>query len=169
MKILILVLVSFFEVSVYSFKVPAASGAVIDFSSFQGKKILVVNFACSSPMAEQIGELEQLYRQHKDSLVVIAFPSNSFGNEPRTNDQIRDFCTGMYNTSFLIASKGSVIGTDIQPFYSWITQQSQNGMLNSTVNGDFKKYLISKEGKLIGVFSSKVKPTDQKIQQALQY
>ena len=169
MKLIIFFLAFFPQVSVYSFKLTAANGSAIDFSNFRGKSILIVNIATNSPMNEQIGELEQLYRKHKDSLVIIAFPTNSFGNEPKTNTQIIDFCTGMYNTSFYIAVKASVTGSDVQSFYSWISQQAQNGMMNNATNGDFKKYLVNKNGKLVGVFSSRVKPTDGSIEQALRY
>ena len=79
-------------VSFYSLSVPSiARDATIRFNTFQNKKVLLVNTATASPSAYQLQKLQQLYLQHKDSMVIIAFPSNSFGNEPRNKNGLRKY------------------------------------------------------------------------------
>jgi len=157
----------FFTISIYSISATDINGGQINFSGFQGKKILIVNTASNGSYTSQYAALEQLYQLYKDSLVVIAFPSNSFGNEPGSNAGIKDFVTGTYNTHFLLAAKADVTGPSQIPIYQWLTQQSQNGMMNSVVQGDFQKYLVDKNGILIGVFSPMIGPMDSSIQNAI--
>jgi glutathione peroxidase len=80
-KLLIIIFgaVLLFEASIYSYEAPSINGGVIDFDSYRGKKIFIVNIATGSSRASQLSELEQLYQMHKDSMVVIGFPSNTFG------------------------------------------------------------------------------------------
>lgn len=149
--------------SIYTISIPGANGNAINFNDFQGKKILVVNIASNSPMAFQIGELQQLKQQYGNGLVVIACPSNSFGNEPMTNQDIYNYCHTNFDISFLLGAKADVIGTGTPPLYQWLTQSSLNGSINSTVKSDFQKYIISETGELVGVFLGSVSPLDQQI------
>ena len=138
-------IVSFFVVNFYSLQFQAADGALVSMSSFQGKKILLVNIATGSNHTGQMAGLQQLQQQYADSLVVIAFPSNSFGGEPRSNADILLFCQGTYNTTFRIVAKSSITGPDIHPVYRWLSQQTENGSVNLSIGGDFQKVLISSE------------------------
>ena len=158
---------TFYLSSIYSFQVTDIDNGTIDFNDFQGKKILLVNIATGSSQVSQLGELEQLKQAYSDSLVIIAFPSNTFGHESRSNIDIKQFCQSQYNTTFRLAGKGSVLGGDIQPLYNWVTHQSENGVLNNDVAADFQKYLVDKDGSLIGVFGSDVSPMDSTIQNAI--
>jgi glutathione peroxidase len=80
--------------SIYSFKVNRLSGDSIDFSKFKGKKIMIVNTASKCGNTPQYAELEKLYEQYKDKLVIVGFPANNFGaQEPGTNSEIEEFCT----------------------------------------------------------------------------
>jgi glutathione peroxidase len=157
----------FFTISIYSISATDINGGQINFSSFQGKKILIVNTASNSSYVAQYAALEQLYQQYKDSLVVIAFPSNSFGNEPGSNTSIKNFVTSTYNTHFQLAAKVEVSGSSQATIYQWLTQQGQNGMMNNAVRGDFQKFLVDKDGTLMGVFSSTIDPMDNSIQNAI--
>ena len=158
---------SLLTISIYSLTITTAGGNTISLSQFQGKKILLVNIATNSPRAGQLAKLEQLYQQHKDSLVVIAFPSNSFGNEPRGNVAIDSFCHNTYHVSFLVATKEAVSGTGIQPVYQWLTTLGQNGVMNGTILGDFLKFLVDKNGNLVGVFAPSVDLMGSEIQNAI--
>lgn len=153
--------------SIYSISEQDISGEAISFSDFAGKKILIVNTATNCPFVGQYGGLEQLYQQYKDSLVVIAFPSNSFGNESASNSSIKSFVQSTYNTHFVLGSKVNVSGTEKANIYEWLTKKSLNGMLEGEVKGDFQKYLVDRNGLLIGVFSSSVQPMDSLIQKAI--
>jgi glutathione peroxidase len=153
--------------SIYNFQINDVDNIAINLSDFQGKKILFVNIATGSTNAGQLGELQELQQKYSDSLVIIGFPSNSFGHEPKTNSEIKQFCQVQYLTSFRLAAKGSVRGTDIQPIYNWLTHQSENGVLNNDVVADFQKFLVDRNGLLIGVFGPGVSPMDSTIQNAI--
>lgn len=148
---------------IYDYTVSDTDGNEINFDSFRGKKILIVNIATGSPRAAQLGELQQLHEQHGDSLVIIGFPSNSFGGESRSNAGIKQFCGSEHGVSFLLAAKGPVNGSGIQPLYQWLTRQSENGATDSEVRSDFQKYLIDRNGGLLGVFAGSVSPLSQEL------
>jgi len=164
---LIMALVGCFTTSIYNHQFTDVDGNNFSMTSCQGKKILLVNIATGDARVNQLAGLQQLHQQYGDSLVIIAFPSNSFGDEPKTNGEIKQFCQINYGASFTIASKNAVSGTGIQSIYSWLAQSSENGVMNGTVGGDFQKFLIDKNGALIGVFAPSVLPGDNSLVQAI--
>lgn len=159
--------VIFYFLNFYAIQFTDVAGNNRSMSEFQNKRVLLVNIATNSNKAVQIGELQQLQQNWGDSLVVIAFPSNSFGNEPRSNEDIRQYCQATYGATFLIASKGNVNGAGLQSLYAWLTNGSQNGVMNTIVSHDFQKYLIDRQGKLVAVFNGSVSPLSSAIQVAI--
>ncbi|RYD93736.1 MAG: glutathione peroxidase [Sphingobacteriales bacterium] len=153
--------------SLYSLSFTDSNGNTVAMSGFSGKKILFVNVASGSRYVAQLGELEQLRTAYSDSLVVIAFPSNSFAHEPLGDSAIRTLCETQYGAQYTIAQKGSVAGTGQQAVYSWLSQQSQNGVLNQAVQGDFQKFLVDGQGRIVAVFAPSVRPLDSVIQIAV--
>jgi glutathione peroxidase len=145
--------------SIYDQQFTDIDGNTVSMNQFQGKRILLVNIATGSERVNQLNALQQLHQQHGDSIVVIGFASNSFGNEARSNAEIKQYCQSNYNVSFYLAQKNSVTGESIQSIYNWLTHLSENGMMNQPVNGDFQKFLIDGSGKLIGVFAPSVDPS----------
>lgn len=153
--------------SIYNYSITTANGTTVPLSTFQGKKLLIVNIATGSARASQLAELQQLHQQKGDSLVIIAIPSNSFGNEARSNAQVKAFCETTYGTSFLIAQRETVTGSQALPLYQWLTQQAQNDVMNASVNGDFHKFLIDESGNLMGTFTAAVSPLSPSLLAAL--
>lgn len=153
--------------SIYTLQFQDTDGNTVSMSQYQNKKILLVNIATNGTRVNQLAGLQQLHQQYGDSVVIIAFPSNSFGHEPRTNTEIKQFCQSNYGVTFKIAAKNPVAGTGIQSIYFWLAHTSENGVMNGTVGGDFQKFLIDKNGSLIGVFAPSVTPTDSLIVDAL--
>lgn len=153
--------------SLYTLNLTTAAGGTVSLSSLQGKKLLLVNVATGSPRAAQLGQLEQLRSLYGDSLAVIAFPSNSFGHEPKTDAEIKSFCEATYHAHFLIAQKGQVTGPGKQAVYAWLTNRSENGVMGGEVKADFQKFLVDRDGQLIGVFAGSVSPLDQQIKDAV--
>lgn len=150
--------------SIHTFKVTALDGTTIDFSAFKGKKILVVNTASECGYTPQYKDLQALYAAYGNKLVIVGFPANNFGaQEPGSNDEIKTFCTKNYGVSFPMAAKISVKGSDMAPIYQWLTQKSQNGVLDSEVSWNFNKYLLDESGRLINHFESRVKPMSDEI------
>ena len=149
---------------IYQFKVESLDGSTIDFASFKGKKILVVNTASACGYTPQYKELEALYQKYKTTLVVVGFPANNFGEqEPGTNDEIKSFCQKNYGVSFPMAAKLSVKGDDAAPIFKWLTHKDQNGVLDAQVSWNFNKFLIDEKGKVIAHFPSKVSPMSEEI------
>jgi glutathione peroxidase len=153
----------FFSPDIYSFSVPAIDGTTIHFSDFRGKKILLVNIASNSPYAKQLGSLEQLYEQYKDSLVVIAFPSNDFGHEPADNATLKSLLTSQYGVRFLIAAKGAVSGAGQPGLFEWLTNGNLNGTMSRPIGADFQKYLINANGQVVAFYMPFVDPMDQMV------
>lgn len=158
----------FFVVSIYTLNYTDIDGNTKSMGLYQGKKIFIVNTATASANAGQFSELEQLYQMHKDSMVVIAFASNTFGHEPRTNAEIKNYVQSTYGVTFPLAAKCVVKGDTACALYKWLLKVSDNGVMNTRVKGDFQKYLIDKTGNLVAVFDSSTHPMDAIIQQAIQ-
>lgn len=145
--------------SIYQFKVDGIEGGQIDFSAFRGKKILVVNTASQCGYTPQYKELEELYQQYKEKLVIVGFPANNFGGqEPGSNADIKSFCEKNYGVSFPLAAKISVKGDDMAPVYQWLTHKTQNGVLDADIKWNFNKFLLNEKGEMIAYFPSKVTP-----------
>jgi glutathione peroxidase len=150
--------------SIHSFKVKSIEGKTIDFASFKGKKILVVNTASKCGYTPQYDALQKVYNQYKDKLVIVGFPANNFGGqEPGSDSEIQDFCKANYGVSFPMASKVSVKGGDMAPIYKWLTSKAENGVLDAEVGWNFGKFLLDENGKLLQYFPSKVKPDSDEI------
>lgn len=167
---LIICLLFFTSVSIYTLSPQSVSGGTINFNQYQGKCMLITNVATGSVYAPQLAQLQQLYQQQNGNLVVIAFPSNSFGNEPRSNAQLASFLDSAYGVTFPVAAKCNVADSSapIDPVFQWLTTKSQNGVMSSRVEGDFQKYLINKQGQLVGIFDSATSPLGAAMNQALQ-
>jgi glutathione peroxidase len=154
----------FIKSSIYDFKVDGLSGGTIDFSQFKGKKILIVNTASKCGFTPQYEYLEKLYEKYKDKLVIVGFPANNFGSqEPGTNDEIKAFCTKNYGVTFPMAAKVSVKGDDIAPIFKWLTNKSENGIMDADIKWNFTKFLLDENGNLLAKFDSNVAPMSDDI------
>ncbi len=150
--------------SIHGFHITTLEGKEIDLSQYKGKKMLLVNTASKCGYTPQYEDLEKLYKQYKDKLVIIGFPANNFAEqEPGSNDEIADFCERNYGVSFPMSEKISVKGEDTAPIYLWLTQKKWNKVKDSEVKWNFQKYLIDEDGQLLEVFESAVKPMDKEI------
>ena len=150
--------------TIYDYKVQALDGSEINFADFKGKKILIVNTASECGFTPQYADLENLYKQYKNHLVIVGFPANNFGSqEPGSNQEIAAFCQKNYGVSFPMAAKVSVKGDDKAPIFKFLTEEELNGVKNSEILWNFTKFLLDENGKLIDTFVSTTKPTDEAI------
>lgn len=150
--------------TIYDYKVEALDGSEINFADFKGKKILIVNTASECGFTPQYADLENLYKQYKNHLVIVGFPVNNFGSqEPGSNQEIAAFCQKNYGVSFPMAAKVSVKGDDKAPIFKFLTEEELNGVKNSEILWNFTKFLLDENGKLIDTFVSTTKPTDEAI------
>jgi glutathione peroxidase len=160
MKHISISIFSILLVSIYSLQITDIDGISIPMSNFQGKKILLINIASGSNKVNQLHELRTLQQQYADSLVIIAFPSNSFNNEPFINAEIKNFCDTGYQSNFIITSKCSVSGSTAHPIFQWLASKNANGDIDAPAQADFQKFLIDENGKVISVLSPKIRPMD---------
>ncbi|MFO7369000.1 MAG: glutathione peroxidase [Bacteroidales bacterium] len=151
--------------TLHDYTVEDITGNSYNLADLKGKKVLVVNTASKCGFTPQYADLEKLYQEYKDrNFIIIGFPANNFmGQEPGTNEEIKNFCMVNYGVSFPMMSKISVKGNDMAPVYKWLTSKDLNGVMDSKVGWNFQKYLIDEKGNLVDMLSSKEKPYSEKI------
>jgi glutathione peroxidase len=150
--------------NLHSYTIEGIDGRTLDFSKFKGKKILIVNVASECGYTSQYSQLQELYEQYEDKLVVIGVPCNQFGGqEPGSNEKIASFCSSKYAITFPMTSKQNVKGSDAHPVYIWLTSKSKNGVLDAEIKWNFNKFLIDENGNMLAHFGSRVKPFDDEI------
>lgn len=150
--------------SIHGFNITTLEGKDIDLAQFKGKKMLLVNTASKCGFTPQYEDLEKLYEENKDNLVIIGFPANNFmEQEPGTNEEIAAFCELNYGVNFPMSEKISVKGEDMAPIYQWLTQKKWNKVKDSEVKWNFQKYLIDENGHFVEMFESAVKPMSPEV------
>lgn len=152
-------------VSIYEFSIKSLDGTkTIDLSTYKGKKMLLVNTASECGFTPQYKGLQELHDLFSDSLIIIGFPCNQFGGqEPGNSEKIQNFCTEKFHVTFQMTEKIDVKGKDIHPIYSWLTQKSKNGSIESEVKWNFNKYLVNEDGILTNYYGSSVEPMSEEI------
>jgi glutathione peroxidase len=150
--------------SIHQFKIKSIEGKTIDFASYKGKKILVVNTASACGYTPQYEGLQKLYKLKKSQLVIIGFPCNQFGGqESGTEAEIQTFCKSRYGVTFPLSAKIDVKGKNIAPLYKWLCSKSENGVLDAEIKWNFNKFLLDENGKLLAYFPSSVTPNSEEI------
>lgn len=147
-------------VSFYSLKTTANDGSEVDFSRYKGKKVLLVNTASDCGYTNQYNDLQKLYEENKDKLVILGFPANDFKEQEKGSDaEIAQFCKLNYGVTFPLMKKSSVIkGPEQNAVFRWLTDSSQNGWNTKAPSWNFAKYIVNEEGVLTNYFGSSVSP-----------
>lgn len=151
--------------TIYQFKITDLAGNTFDFSSLKGKKMMIVNTASQCGLTPQFEGLEAIYKEYQSKgFTIKGFPSNDFaGQEPGTNEEIATFCERNYRVTFPMMSKVTVEGEGICEVYQFLTNKEKNGVIDSTVEWNFQKYLINENGEVEKVISPQTSPTDPEI------
>lgn len=154
--------------SFFDYKMKDIDGKEVSLDTYKGKVILVVNVASKCGYTPQYEGLQNLYESYKDDgLVILGFPANNFnGQEPGSDEEIKQFCTLNYGVEFPMFSKVSVKGDDQAELFSFLTQ-AQNPDFTGEIKWNFEKFLINKEGELIRRFRSNVEPESDDIVSAV--
>jgi len=151
-------------VSFYDLEAKTIDGNIIEMSNFKGKNILIVNVASKCGYTPQYKDLQELHDTYKEKLHILAFPSNDFlGQEPGSNEQIKNFCEVNFGVKFDIFEKISVKGSKIHPIYRWLSDSKLNGWNSQKPNWNFSKYLIDTDGKLVGLWGPSIEPQSKEI------
>jgi glutathione peroxidase len=156
-------------VSFYSLRGILNNGNDLNFETLRGKKVLLVNTASDCGYTDQYKDLEKLYEQHKEKLVVIGFPANDFKEQEKGSDEeIARFCKANYGISFPLMKKSSVIRSAQQnPVFQWLTDSAKNGWNNKQPSWNFSKYLVNEEGVLTNYFGPSVSPLSRDVLNAI--
>ena len=155
---------SFSASSIHEFTMNNIDGQATPLASMKGKAVLVVNVASQCGYTPQYTGLQALYEKYKgQGLVIIGVPANNFGGqEPGTNEDIKQFCSRKYSVTFPIMAKVSVKGEDKTPLYQYLTSTG------GEVKWNFTKFLVGKDGKAIQRFESGVSPDSPELAAAIE-
>jgi len=148
--------------SAYDFEFTSIDGAPLKLSTWRGRPLLVVNSASLCGFTKQYAGLQELWQRYEGSgLIVLAVPSNDFGEqEPSPDGEIWSFCQGVFGVTFPIASKQPVIGPAAHPFYKWAAEAMGP---RGVPSWNFHKYLVGRDGQLMRSFSTRLSPTSSEI------
>ena len=156
-------------------------GSPDSLSQHAGKVLLVVNVASKCGLTPQYEGLERLYQRYKDQgFEVLGFPANDFaGQEPGSAAEIAEFCSANYGVSFPMFAKADVSGPGKQPLYAALTKalptkQGPAAEFRERLRGygmtpnedpevlwNFEKFLVGRDGTVIGRFAPGLEPEDQ--------
>jgi glutathione peroxidase len=172
--------------TLYDIPVNQIDGSSSNLARYKGKVLLVVNVASKCGLTPQYTALEKLYQdKHDKGLEVLGFPANNFkGQEPGTDAEIKDFCSTSYDVHFPLFSKISVLGSDQHPLYKQLIgaqpAATGEGPMRERLKGygvdpqnktdvlwNFEKFLVSRDGKVVGRFAPDVTPDDPRLLAAI--
>lgn len=154
--------------NISSIKVKDIDGKEVLLSSFKGKILVIVNVASACGYTPQYKGLQELNEKFKDKgVLVLGFPCNDFGGqEPGTNQEIKEFCSTNYGVSFKLFDKVKILGKDKNKLYAALTDNDVTG--TKDVKWNFEKFLISKNGDIVARFPSSVEPLSEKLIAAIE-
>lgn len=163
------------------------SGEDSSLGDFAGKVLLVVNVASKCGLTPQYEGLEALYEKYKDEgFAVLGFPANNFaGQEPGTDEEIQSFCTTNFGVAFPMFAKMSIVGEDKHPLYAALTsaapEATGDGPMREKLAGygmipnpapevlwNFEKFLIGRDGEVVGRFSPDTAPDSDALVSAIE-
>jgi glutathione peroxidase len=172
--------------TIYDIPVKTIDGAPASLRDYEGKVLLVVNVASKCGLTPQYKGLQALYDAKKDDgLVVLGFPANNFrGQEPGTDEEIAVFCSTTYEVEFPLFSKIDVVGHEQHPLYAALTaaqpQAERDETMRKRLEGfgiqtggpgevlwNFEKFVVARDGAVIGRFSPDVAPDDAGLNETL--
>ena len=145
--------------SIYDYKVLDYKGNEVSLEEYKGKVLLIVNTATGCGFTPQYEGLEALYKEfHEKGLEILDFPCNQFaGQAPGTDEEIHEFCTFKYKTTFKQFKKIKVNGKEEDPLYTYLKEQ-KSGQMGKRIKWNFTKFLVDREGNVIERFAPTVKP-----------
>ena len=160
----------------YDFAVTSYTGETVNMADFRGKVVLIVNTATGCGFTPQYAPIEKMYRDYHDKgLVILDIPCNQFGGQaPGSDDEIHDFCTVHFNTTFPQMKKSDVNGDGQLPLYKFLkSQQGFKGLGEGKMAGilsahldktnpawkqgddikwNFTKFVVDRSGKVVARF-----------------
>lgn len=156
------------DTSIYNFNLTDIDGNQVSLEQYKGKVIMIVNVASKCGFTPQYEGLQNIYETYKDDgFVILGFPANNFkGQEPGSDEEIKQFCQLEYGVEFPMFSKVSVSGEDQSELFTYLTSQPTPDF-DGEIKWNFEKFLVGKDGSLKRRFRSGVKPESEEIAEAI--
>jgi len=148
--------------SIYDFVVKDIDGNDVSLSTYKGKVLLIVNVASQCGLTQSnYKELTDLYNQYKGSdFEILGFPSNQFaGQEPGSNEQIKEFACTRFKAEFPLFDKIDVNGQNQAPLYKYLKSQKGGGLFGDSIKWNFAKFLVDKNGKVVERYAPTTSPS----------
>lgn len=147
--------------TLYDFTVQNQNQEPTSLNQFQGQLVLVVNTATGCGLTPQYQGLQTLYDRYKEQgFTILDFPCNQFlGQAPGSDEEINDFCSLNYQTTFPRFAKIKVNGKEADPLFTWLKEQA-SGPLGKRIEWNFAKFLVNRQGQVVARFSSKTDPLE---------
>jgi glutathione peroxidase len=166
--VLAMLLVNAQAQSIYDIKLKDIDGKETTLASYKGNPFLIVNVASKCGYTGQYSGLEALYQKYKEKgLVVLGFPCNQFGGqEPGSNEEIKQFCSSKFGVTFPLFDKIEVNGPNRHPLY--VKLAGKDSPYPGDIKWNFNKFLIAKDGKVLRRFDSGVKPESEEMTKAVE-
>ena len=154
--------------SIYDIKLKDIDGKDKSLAAYKGKVLLIVNVASKCGLTPQYKALEELQLKYKDKgFTVLGFPCNQFnGQEPGTNEQIKEFCSSKYSVTFPMFNKLDVNGATRHPLF--VALAGKDSPYPGDIKWNFNKFLIGRDGKILKRFEPKTSPDSPEVIQALE-
>ena len=152
---------------IYDFIVKDNKGNEVNLGEYKGKVLLIVNTATGCGFTPQYDGLQNLYEKYKEKgFEILDFPCNQFGEQaPGTAEEIQSFCDARFGITFKQFAKIEVNGENEEPLYKYLKSQ-KSGLLNENIKWNFTKFLVDKNGKVVGRFGPAVTP--EKIEKSIE-
>ncbi|KAF7845800.1 hypothetical protein BT93_L0626 [Corymbia citriodora subsp. variegata] len=144
----------------FSFTTKSTTGQPYPLSQHRNKVTLVVNTASKCGFTPQYGSLETLSKTiDSPDFSILGFPCNQFGNQdPDSDEKIQEFCSLKYGVGFPVLAKTDVNGSNAEPVWEWMKGEKPGLMGLKRIKWNFEKFLISKDGKVVGRWASLTDP-----------
>lgn len=145
-------------------------GRDVALSKYRGKVVLLVNVASECGLTPQYEQLQALHEKHAaGGLAIVGVPANNFrGQEPGSNDEIKAFCQSKYHVAFDLLAKVSVKGDDCCELYKFLSSSEKSKAHGGEIKWNFTKFLIDRDGKVIGRFEPRTRPDDASVTAAIE-
>ena len=153
--------------SIYDIKLKDIDGKDTSLAAYKGKVLLIVNVASKCGYTKQYTGLQALSEKYKDKgVVVLGFPCNQFGGqEPGTNEEIKEFCTSKFSVTFPMFDKLEVNGANRHPLY--VKLAGKDSPFPGDIKWNFNKFVVGKDGTIANRFDSKVTPESDEMAKAI--
>lgn len=148
--------------ALYKLSAQAIDGSTRSMQDCKGRVLLFVNVASGCGFTPQYAGLEALWRKYGErGLTVLGFPCNQFGaQEPGNETAIAEFCSLTYDVTFPMFAKVDVNGDDTHPVFAFLKAAAPGVLGTEGIKWNFTKFLVDRDGKVVGRYASATKPED---------